>query len=235
MTPYKCRAPMGLCGCGTQVVRDASFRDIVGGSGACASWGRRRRTRPRRRRRRRGSWQEASRRRACSPVGRGQPLHDGAHGQPAVRLVRVLVRRQGGPRATSTSSARRSTTCSQRTGLGGSSRGPARQSNPTRTTRGSRSGGSRRRSWPSGRSARRSWSSGSGVITHPLCCVCRWRHHGGHGRATALGQGEEWAALRAAAPERHPAQVSAPTGGGICVPLLRPSRRSVRPARHGVV
>ena len=57
---------------------------------------------------------------------------------------------------------------------------------------------------------------------------------GGHGRATALGQGEEWAALRAAAPERHPAQVSAPTGGGICVPLLRPSRRSVQPARHGV-
>ena len=26
-------------------------------------------------------------------------------------------------------------------------------------------------------------------------------------------------------PKRHPAQVSAPTGGGICVPLLRPSRR----------
>ena len=50
---------------------------------------------------------------------------------------------------------------------------------------------------------------------NPLCCVCRtwWWHHGGHGRATALGQGEEWVALRAAAPERHPAQVSAPTGG----------------------
>jgi hypothetical protein len=34
MTPYKCGSPMGLCGCGTQVVRDAPFRDIVGGSGA---------------------------------------------------------------------------------------------------------------------------------------------------------------------------------------------------------
>ncbi len=34
MTPYKCGSPMGLCRSGTQVVRDAPFRDIVGGSGA---------------------------------------------------------------------------------------------------------------------------------------------------------------------------------------------------------
>jgi hypothetical protein len=149
------------------------------------------------------------------PVGRG--LHDGAHGQTAARkkykqpngTCTRTARRRGGPRATSTSSARRSTTCSQRAGLGRSSRGPARQSNPTRTTRGSRSGGSRRRAWPSGRSAAEAESSRAGK-RNPLCCVCRWRHHGlrGHGRATALGQGRgEGAALRAAAaPERHPAQ-----------------------------
>jgi hypothetical protein len=135
MTPYKCGSPMGLCGCGTQVVRDAPFRVIVGDSGAEAlrfvgapgggpgrGGGGGDGVRGRRHRggglaardcplcavpaglvgthatqlRVRPQHHSGVPRGRRSPVGRG--LHDGAHGQPAVRLVRirVLVRRRRG-------------------------------------------------------------------------------------------------------------------------------------------
>ena len=234
MTTYKCGSPMGLCGCGTQVVRDAPFRDIEGGgSGAEAL-------------RFAGAPEEEQAAAAAAATGfvaggiaaAGlQPesahyarcrLGSSARTRRSYACVRSIIRafRADGAVLSDedftkvhTDSRRGSdwyvysygdgaaagrpqghfdfecTTLNYVLPAGRSwpqlSRGPARQSNPTRTTRGSRSGGSSGvpglREDPHGGAAEAE-SSRAGK-RNPLCCVCRWRHHGWHGRATALGQG----------------------------------------------
>jgi hypothetical protein len=237
MTPYKCGSPMGLCGCGTQVVRDAPFRDIEGDAGAEAL-------------RFTGAPEEDQAAAAAAATGfvaggisaAGlQPesahhyarcqLGSSARTRRSYECVRSIIRAFRADGAvlsdedftTVHTDSRRSDWYSYGDGAASGRpqghfdfecttlnydivlptgrswpqllwTGPVATIQSETITRGSRSGGSRRRSSPSESEdplggAAEVESSCAGKCD-PLCCVCRWWYHGGHGRALAFGQGD---------------------------------------------